>query len=287
MLAGMRSCFLLFLLMVFSVAACLPVQAQTNGVPASVTSMNGVAPSVTSIGFGGRFINGVSPSVTSLGPNGYGSNWPIFGNCCANFFLPTNPNPTLSSEHHHHHRKAKAKDDDHADLVGVLEPVYIPYAVPDVQEDVQENDNDNDNDSPDVVDYVHAPGARNSAAQNSGTRNSGARNPGARNPGAANDDPSTERASYRDSAPQADASANLSPDELAEPVAVQPPTVLIFKDGHHSDVLNYAIVGDTLFDFADGRTRKILLADLDLPATHKANDDRGVDFQIPATTARQ
>ena len=49
-------------------------------------------------------------------------------------------------------------------------------------------------------------------------------------------------------------------------------------------VVNYAIVGDTLFDFGDGRTRKILLADLDLPATHKVNDDRGVDFQVPAST---
>jgi hypothetical protein len=259
----MRSCFLLsfFLLsflLVFSVAACLPVQAQTNGVPASVTSMNGVAPSVTSIGFGGRFINGVSPSVTSLGPNGYGNNWPIFGNCCANFLWPENPNPALSSGHHHHHRKDKDKGKDHADLVGVIEPVYIPYAVPDVQEDAQENDDD----STDLVDYVHAPGARYAG-------------------------PSTKRAGYHDSAPQADASANLSPDELAEPVTAQPSTVLVFKDGHHSDVLNYAIVGDTLFDFADGRTRKILLADLDLPATHKANDDRGVDFQIPASAARQ
>jgi hypothetical protein len=64
-------------------------------------------------------------------------------------------------------------------------------------------------------------------------------------------------------------------------VSAQPYTVLVFKDGHQSDVLNYAIVGDTLFDFAEGRTRKILLADLDLKATQKANDDRGVDFQIP------
>jgi len=46
-------------------------------------------------------------------------------------------------------------------------------------------------------------------------------------------------------------------------------------------VLNYAIVGDTLFDFGTGRTKKILLTDLDLKATQKANDDRGVDFQIP------
>jgi hypothetical protein len=70
-------------------------------------------------------------------------------------------------------------------------------------------------------------------------------------------------------------------------VAAQPSTVLVFKDGHKSDVLNYAIVGDALFDLGAGRTHKILLADLDLPATHKANDDRGVDFQIPASTNRQ
>ncbi|MGA2358561.1 MAG: hypothetical protein ABSF66_06145 [Terriglobales bacterium] len=52
-------------------------------------------------------------------------------------------------------------------------------------------------------------------------------------------------------------------------------------------MLNYAIVGDTLFDFGTGRTKKILLTDLDLPATRKANDDRGVDFQVPASAARQ
>jgi hypothetical protein len=52
-------------------------------------------------------------------------------------------------------------------------------------------------------------------------------------------------------------------------------------------VLNYAIVGDTLFDFAAGRTHKILLADLDLKATRKANDDRGVDFQVPLTPTGQ
>jgi hypothetical protein len=72
-----------------------------------------------------------------------------------------------------------------------------------------------------------------------------------------------------------------------DPVIPQPSTVLVFRDGHQSDVLNYAIVGDTLFDFADGRTKKILLADLDLPATRKANYDKGVDFQIPVSSARQ
>src|SRR5580658_7591035 len=80
MLAGMRSCFLLFLWLAFSVAAWLPLPAQVNGVPPSVTSIgfgggnapHGVPPSVTSIGFGGSSApRGVPPGVTSLGPSGY------------------------------------------------------------------------------------------------------------------------------------------------------------------------------------------------------------------------
>jgi hypothetical protein len=72
-----------------------------------------------------------------------------------------------------------------------------------------------------------------------------------------------------------------------EPVTAQPSTVLVFKDGHRSDVLNYAIVGDILFDFSADRTQKIQLTDLDITATHKANDDRGVDFEVPASLTLQ
>ena len=66
-----------------------------------------------------------------------------------------------------------------------------------------------------------------------------------------------------------------------EPQPVQPPTVLVFKDGHKLEVGNYAIVGTTLFDLTPGHPRKIALADLDLDATQKQNDDRGVVFQLP------
>jgi hypothetical protein len=59
-------------------------------------------------------------------------------------------------------------------------------------------------------------------------------------------------------------------------------TVLVFKDGHQVEVGNYAIVGNTLFDLTGGRRRKIAIADLDLTATTKQNDDRGIDFQVPA-----
>jgi hypothetical protein len=252
MLAGMRSCFLLSLLLAFSVAANL--SAQVNGVPPSVTSIGfggssaprGVPPSVTSIGFGGSNVpRGVPPSVTSLVPDSYANSSSALGSY--NFFLPSTSTPTSPSEHHHR-RKDRDRDKNHVDSsVGVIEPVYIPFAVPYPQEA--------DDNSP--GDYVHAPDEWSA-------------------------DATGDRAFDHDSAPEAE----ISPKQ-EEPVAAQPSTVLVFKDGHHSDVLNYAIVGDTLFDFAEGRTKKILLADLDLPATHKANDDRGVDFQIPASTARQ
>jgi hypothetical protein len=46
-------------------------------------------------------------------------------------------------------------------------------------------------------------------------------------------------------------------------------------------VVNYAIVGDTLFDFSGDRAHKIAITDLDLAATQKANDAAGVEFKLP------
>jgi hypothetical protein len=60
------------------------------------------------------------------------------------------------------------------------------------------------------------------------------------------------------------------------------PTVLVFKDGHQLEIDNYAIVSQTLFDLTPGHPRKIALADLDLPATQKQNDDRGITFELPS-----
>jgi len=61
----------------------------------------------------------------------------------------------------------------------------------------------------------------------------------------------------------------------------QPPTTLVFKDGHQIEVNNYAIVSQILYDLTPGHARKIALADLDLVATQKQNDDRGIVFQLP------
>jgi len=59
------------------------------------------------------------------------------------------------------------------------------------------------------------------------------------------------------------------------------PTQLVFRDKRTEEVQNYAIVGQTFWVFSEQRTRKIPLAELDIPATKKANDDRGVEFQLP------
>jgi hypothetical protein len=63
---------------------------------------------------------------------------------------------------------------------------------------------------------------------------------------------------------------------------VVPPTVLVFRDQRRQEIQNYAIVGRTLWSFSSGRTQKVPLANLDLAATEKANDDRGITFRIPA-----
>jgi hypothetical protein len=58
------------------------------------------------------------------------------------------------------------------------------------------------------------------------------------------------------------------------------PSVLVFRDGRQQEVSNYAIMGQTVYVF-DQRAQKISLADLNVPATIKANDDRGLEFKIP------
>jgi hypothetical protein len=64
-------------------------------------------------------------------------------------------------------------------------------------------------------------------------------------------------------------------------------TVLVFRDQHTREIQNYAIVGQTLWDFSGARKEKIPLADLDIAATEKANDDRGVTFRVPALNQGQ
>lgn len=72
------------------------------------------------------------------------------------------------------------------------------------------------------------------------------------------------------SSPSSDAAADDSPT-----------TVFIFKDGHQLETRNFAIMGETLYDFSSNSLRKVQLSDLDTAATQKANDDRGITVKLP------
>ena len=70
------------------------------------------------------------------------------------------------------------------------------------------------------------------------------------------------------------------PGELA-------PAVLVFRDGRKEEVSSYTIVSGTMYTKTDywtsgSWTKKIQIADLDVPATLKLNQERGVKFALPA-----
>jgi hypothetical protein len=213
--------------------------------------VNGMPASVTSPGFGGRQINGVAPSVTSLGPRGYTPHSPaccFTGTSLGKPHFTTNPN-TATDFHHHRH-------DGFLPWGSVVYPVPY-YGYYDSGDDVANDPSvEQDNGGPTIFDR----------------RGSGTVPPASA--------PYPSRA--RTNSPQAE-SADAAQNEDAS-ASDQPQTVLVFKDGHEVEVANYAIVGSTLYDLSGGHRQKIALADLNLTATAKENDDRGIDFELPAAS---
>ena len=74
----------------------------------------------------------------------------------------------------------------------------------------------------------------------------------------------------------------------AQPPRELPPAVLVFRDGRQEEVSDYTIMSGTIYSKADywtsgSWTRKIQIADLDVPATLKANQERGLKFVLPAS----
>jgi len=82
---------------------------------------------------------------------------------------------------------------------------------------------------------------------------------------------------------QAQAAVLPPPPSSPEPqsTVTSKSTVLVFRDGKKEQIHNYAISGRTLWVFNERRARKILLSELDIPATRKVNDERGVEFAVP------
>ena len=75
----------------------------------------------------------------------------------------------------------------------------------------------------------------------------------------------------------------------AQPPRELPPAVLVFRDGRQEEVSEYTIMSGTIYSKADywttgSWTRAIQIADLDLPATLKLNQQRGLNFVLPASS---
>jgi hypothetical protein len=93
-------------------------------------------------------------------------------------------------------------------------------------------------------------------------------------------EPDSSQRSQGRSAPPEPNSTRQSPREL-------PPVALVFRDGRKQEVSSYTIVGGTMYTRADywtsgSWTKEIRITDLDLPATLRLNQERGVKFALPA-----
>lgn len=66
-----------------------------------------------------------------------------------------------------------------------------------------------------------------------------------------------------------------------------PPAVLVYRDGHTEELSSYTIIDGAIRTKSDYWTngswiRTIQIADLDVPATLKQNQERGVKFDLPS-----
>lgn len=256
-----------------AVAVLFSFSAFVPAIHAQHMHQPGVPASVTSHGFGGHFGSapGVPASVTSHGsfapnrfsPNRFAPNRPVRGSfgCCGPV-VRRHPG-TARFE-----RRSRRAFFPGTVVYGVP---YYPYGYDDWNDYA---DAPPDNQGPYNSEYGSAYGDQGYGDQyNSGPTvfdRSG---------------PSPEYSVPADRAeeqPPAPPSQENTAQSNPQPEPLQPATVLVFKDGHQVEVSNYAIVGNTIFDFTPGHARRVALSELNVQATQKQNDDRGVDFRLPA-----
>ncbi len=216
-------------------------------VSSSAAQINGTPSSVTSPGFGGRAVNGTPPSVTSLGPRGFSPQFrgPVV--IPQRTFRNGNERRRNGNEHRRHH--------DSENFAPLIYAVPVPYAV---DSGAVDNGAVDDSDAEDDSNYQGGPTIFDRRGSGAGSYIPGVRD-----------------------VPPAHQEQMTAQDDSHDTEPAQEPTLLVFQDGRKLEVTNYAIVGATLFDLTPGHTRRVALADLNLEATRKGNDDRGVIFQLP------
>lgn len=226
------------------VLVVLAVALVTYGAPAPA-QINGVAPSVTSIPMS-HFLPNPRPSVTSLGPFGYGPR--------SSYNVGGAPNIYKYPYHQFPYTRTRGYGRGGYGYGGYSVPYYLPYDTSGygydyvAGSDLYSGPPIGPNDPTLHIVVEQPPIARRDLAEY----------------------PQPEAVGPADSTPAA-APRDDRPVE---------PTVLVFRDGHKQEVSNYAIMGQVVYVF-DDHAKKIALADLDVPATIKANDDRGLEFKLP------
>jgi len=246
-------------LLAIAFLAALPAAAQIHGVPPSVTS---ITPT--------RSTPGVPASVTSLGPNGYGNR------CCSVGFQFGTGLHRGGFGHGRHRRPVVA-------VPYYYYPYYAAYpdATPAPAPTREYEAEDEEPPAPTIYER------RSRVAYSSGATDEGRY--GQHYTDHREEERGRAKAEARSEEERSAGPAENAKSQKSEgkPEEQEPATVLVFKDGRHQDVSSYAISGDLIYDLGNGRARKILLADLDLAATVKLNDELGNDFRLPVRPAKQ
>ena len=79
----------------------------------------------------------------------------------------------------------------------------------------------------------------------------------------------------------------LNPSSQSASAKPMPAAVLVYRDGHSEEISSYSIIDRVMYTKSDyyssgSWTRTIQIADLDIPATLKQNQQRGVKFDLPS-----
>lgn len=80
-------------------------------------------------------------------------------------------------------------------------------------------------------------------------------------------------------------STTMPSEAKSAEAAATPPAVLVLRDGRRLQVQNYIVTKNKIYTLGNQQPA-ILVSELDLPATIKANQDVGVAFALPGARSQ-
>ncbi len=89
-----------------------------------------------------------------------------------------------------------------------------------------------------------------------------------------------------ESTPDQSAASPAATQARPDSAPPQPPVTVVLKSGHNMQVQNYAVMGQTFWDFSSQPARKIPVSSIDVPASINASNASGAEFP-PITASHQ